>query len=136
MLVKEHYLPHLFIKEFHKQCPCKKRTYTFIIIFLNFNDMHCNSGNLLNKISDHLPNFIIVENLNLKMDNKQKIYKRSFENFEEKNFRNDINKLKLKEKIESFNCINNKYKSFHENIMQVINKHAPLKELSNREKKR
>ena len=83
-------------------------------IFLNFNDMHCNSGNLLNKISDHLPNFIIVENLNLKTDNKQKIYKRSFENFEEKNFRNDINKLKLKEKIESFNCINNKYKSFHE----------------------
>ena len=105
-------------------------------IFLNFNDMHCNSGNLLNKISDHLSNFIIVENLNLKMDNKQKIYKRSFENFEEKNFKNDINKLKLKEKIESFNCINSKYKSFHENIMQLINKHAPLKELSNREKKR
>ena len=52
------------------------------------------------------------------MDNKQKIYMiHSFENFEEKNFRNDINKLKLKEKIESFKCINSKYKSFHENIM-------------------
>ena len=65
-------------------------------IFLNFNDMHCNSGNPLDKISDHLPNFIIIEDLNLKMETKQKIYKRSFENFGEKSFKNDIDKLNVK----------------------------------------
>ena len=105
-------------------------------IFLNFNDMHCNSGNLLDKISDHLPNFIIIEDLNLKMETKQKICKRSFENFDEKSFKNDIDKLNLKKKIESFKDINTKYKSFHENIMPVINKYAPFKELSNREIKK
>ena len=70
------------------------------------------------------------------METKQKIYERSFENFDEKSFKNDIDKLNLNKKIESFTDINTKYKSFHENIMPVINKHAPFKELSNREIKK
>ena len=32
-------------------------------IFINFSDLHCLSGNLFEKISDHLPNFMIIENL-------------------------------------------------------------------------
>ena len=31
--------------------------------FINFNDWHCTSGNFFEKISDHLPNFLIIEKL-------------------------------------------------------------------------
>ena len=33
--------------------------------FTDFNEMQSTSGNFLEKISDHLPNFLIIENLNI-----------------------------------------------------------------------
>ena len=32
--------------------------------FIDSNDLHCTSGNFFEKISDHLPNFLITEKLN------------------------------------------------------------------------
>ena len=32
-------------------------------IYLNFTDLQCSSDNLFQKISDHLPNFLLVEDL-------------------------------------------------------------------------
>ena len=29
-------------------------------IFVNFSDMHCTSGNMIEKITDHLPNFLLI----------------------------------------------------------------------------
>ena len=47
-----------------------------------------------------------------------------------------IEKLNLTKNILKINDLNKKYVTFHDNVMQVVNKNAPLKELSNREIKR
>ena len=45
--------------------------------------MHCYSGNLIEKITDHSPNFLIIEKLTLKLDNQDRPLKRDFKNFDE-----------------------------------------------------
>ena len=98
--------------------------------------MQCTSGNFLEKISDHLPNFLIIENLNYHIKNKGKPYKRDYANFDEENLINDIKKQKLTENISKINDLNEKYNTFHDKVMEAVNKNIPLKELSNKEIKR
>ena len=45
-------------------------------IFVNFSDCHCISGNLFEKISDQLPNFLIIEDLAVLTKKKSKPKKR------------------------------------------------------------
>ena len=45
-------------------------------IFVKFSDMHCTSGNIIEKITEHLPNFLLIESLNTQLDSKVKILKR------------------------------------------------------------
>ena len=40
--------------------------------FIDFNDWHCTSGNFFEKISDHLPNFLIIEKLSYHLKKKKK----------------------------------------------------------------
>ena len=42
----------------------------------------------------------------------------------------------MTENILKINDLNKKYVTFHDNVMQVVNKNAPFKQLSNREIKR
>ena len=42
----------------------------------------------------------------------------------------------MTENILKINDLNKKYDAFHENLMQVVNKNVPLKEMSNKEIKR
>ena len=51
-------------------------------IFMNFTDLHCYSGNLLEKISDHLSNFLIAEKLILNIKQQQKPTIRDFAKFD------------------------------------------------------
>ena len=67
---------------------------------------------------------------------KEKAYKRDYTNFEEENLIKDIEKLNMTENILKINDLNKKYVTFHDNAMQVVNKSAPFKQLSNREIKR
>ena len=106
-------------------------------IFLNFNDMHCYSGNLIEKITDYLHNFLIIEKLTVKLDNQDRPLKRDLKNFDENKLVRDIEKLNLKQKIENIrDQSNQKYTFFHENIMKVIDKNAPLKKITKEELKR
>ena len=47
--------------------------------------MHCTSENILEKISDHLTNFLIIEKLNYHIKKYDKPYKRDYTNFDEEN---------------------------------------------------
>ena len=67
---------------------------------------------------------------------KERPYKRDYTNFEEENLIKDIEKLNMTENILKINDLNKKYVTFHDNVMQVVNKNAPFKQLSNREIKR
>ena len=45
-------------------------------IFVKFSDMHCTSGNIIEKITEHLPNFLLIQSFNTQLDSKVKILKR------------------------------------------------------------
>ena len=89
--------------------------------------MHCTSGNIFEKISDHLPNFLITEKLSYHLKKKQKPYKRDYTNFDEENLIKDIGKLNQTENILKINDLNKKYDAFHENLMKVVNKNVSSK---------
>ena len=57
----------------------------------------------------------------------------TFANLDEDNLIKDIGKLNLTENILKINDLNKKYDAFHENLMQVVNKNVPLKEMPNKE---
>ena len=105
-------------------------------IFINFNDLHCTSDNLLEKVRANLPKFLIVEKLEIKNNYKTKRKKRDYRNFDKDNFLNDLENLKLNEAINNTNNINGKYELLHTKFMETIDKNAPLKILSNKEIKR
>ena len=50
-------------------------------IFANFSDMHCTSGNITEKVTDHLPNFSLIEGLNTQLDCNVKTLKRDLKHF-------------------------------------------------------
>ena len=52
-------------------------------IFLNLNDMHCYSGNLIVKITDHLQNFLIIDKLTVKLYSQDRPLKRDLKKFDE-----------------------------------------------------
>ena len=76
--------------------------------FIDFNDLHCTSGNFFEKIGDHLPNFLIIEKLSYHLKKKEKPYKRHYTNFDEENLIKDIGKLNLTENILKINDLNKK----------------------------
>ena len=43
--------------------------------FIDFNDLPCTSGNFFEKISDHLPNFLIIEKLSYHLKKKKSLIK-------------------------------------------------------------
>ena len=64
-----------------------------------------------------------------------KITRRNYTKFKEDQFITDINNANIKSKIESSDDTNEKYDMLHNHILSTINKHAPLKTLSNSESK-
>ena len=95
-------------------------------ISLNFNDNHCHKGNLIEKISCHLH---LLKKLIEKLHNYSRLLKRDAKYFDE-------NKTCYREEIEKMSGqINQKFTFFHENIMKVIDKNAPIKKLVTEELK-
>ena len=104
-------------------------------IFVNFSDMHCTSGNIIEKITDYLPNFLTMENLNTQLDSKVKTLKRDLQHFTPEKLINDFLALNLGEKLERTKDVNQKYELFHKNFVEIIDKTAPLKPLTKKEAK-
>ena len=62
------------------------RSHTLIDnIFSNINE-ECTSGNIINTISDHLGQFLIIPNCSYSYNSKKEIFQRNFKNFKEQNF--------------------------------------------------
>ena len=79
----------------------------------NFNDMHCTSGKVIANLTDHLPNFLIIENLNTHLEFKLNPLKRDFTLFKKENLVKDIHELNLMEKAEHVKESNKKYELLH-----------------------
>ncbi len=103
-------------------------------IFVNDVENQILSGNLVEKISDHMPNFIITENT-LNIGRPSKVKARDFKNFNQANFIKDLGE-KLENFISSpYKDIVKAYRTFQETFLEVLNKHSPLKTLSRREQR-
>ena len=94
--------------------------------------MNVISGNLVSKTSDHLPQFLIVDNLkvNYKVLN---YYKNDFSKFDEEKFINDFSLLDWNNISSDYVDANTKFDIFYDQISQFINSHVLRRKLSKRE---
>ena len=95
-------------------------------IFINTHDKEAYCGNIIDKIcQNHMPNFAIINNIFHKKRNQKImviIYKKDLEELK----RLDIVKHKT---------VNEMLNSFHEKPLEIIDKNAPFRTLSKRERK-
>ena len=103
-------------------------------IFANTYAMNAISGNLVSKISDHLPQLLIVDNrkVNYKVLN---YYNNDFSKFDEEEFINDFSLLDWNNISSDYMDANTKFDIFYDQISQFINYHVnvPCRKLSKRE---
>ena len=103
-------------------------------IFTNIINKNITSGNLFSKISDHMPNFILIENL-VHKPKRRKVTKRDFSKFNEESYQQDLSFITIDHLLNSTD-INTIYDDFHLQLINVIDNHAPIKTYSKRESKR
>ena len=89
------------------------------------------SGNLYQKISDHLPNFVIINN-SKPQKKKEFVKKRCPKNFDPIEFQNDLLQLIL-HKIVNFDEFYQAYDYSHKMLLNILNKYFPLKILTKKE---
>ena len=91
-------------------------------IFSNCVDCNITCGKLIEKISDHLPNFLIIPNYK-NSELKNKYYKRDYSQFNEDLYlRNFLNDDILGSLINSDDT-SNKYDIFHEHLITTLNRY-------------
>ena len=104
-------------------------------IYLNDIEIECTSGNLYGKISDHMPNFLIMGNVEYSNNKQEKIIIRDMSNFDRFKFIKDIKVDDLMKTINEKNDVNDQYNILHSELIRIIDKNIPLKILTQKEKK-
>lgn len=102
-------------------------------IFFNSVDFPTISGNLIHDLTYHLPNFLIVNQLDNNLFIKQKIYKRDYSNFDESSFVKEIQNIDWQDIFYESSNVNDLFNKFHSKLTDVIDRHVPIKQLSRRE---
>ena len=102
-------------------------------IFVNSIKYGTKRGNTTSKISDQMPNFIILEKLDLRTTKAIKIQRRDFKKFNAQKFTVDIKCLDLSNMLKHHNNANESYDVFHDLFIKDINNYAPVKTLSKKE---
>ena len=90
----------------------------------------CSSGNLYEKISDHLPSFVIIDNVKNKFKPKS-VKRRNMKNFDTDQFQSDLNNLNFQ--LENFYDAEMAFDFFHKKYLKIINKHAPFQTLTKKQ---
>ena len=102
-------------------------------IFVNLFNKELKSGNLVEKISDHLPNFIIIKNINKKIS-IQNIKVRELNSFDKDKYLEDLEEPEDLH-LQKYNNVNQMFNAYHDKLLLIINKHALYKTLSKKETK-
>ena len=91
------------------------------------------SGNILCDITDHLPNFLIINKFSYNFSNsKIVIYRRDYSNFASDYFLNEVKSVHWEEVLPAQADASVVFDSFHAKITEIIDKHVPLKKVSKR----
>ena len=96
------------------------------------------SGNITIGISDHLPSFIITPNANQHhLPKRNAIYRRNYKNFDQEDFLLDLLDIDWANRLEVYkNDPNRSFDNFYQSIESILDAHAPLKKISNKDYKR
>ena len=104
-------------------------------IFSNINE-ECTSGNIINTISGHLGQFLIIPNRSYSYNSKKEIFRKNFKNFKEQNFLSDLKKIDWDTVFSDCKQgIDLSYKKFLDEITTLLDMHTPVKKLSIRKRK-
>ena len=104
-------------------------------IFINSINIKIKSGNLISNISDHMPNFAILD-LEIVKNRRDDVVKRNIKNLDEDKFLNELKSTDFSFIINSVSTLEDKYSFFHNKFLSIVDKHAPLEKLSKRQQKR
>ena len=89
------------------------RTATLIDnIFLNFLDFHTVSGNLIYDLTDHLPNFLIINELHFLPDSKDKIFRQDFSSLNEEYVFNYFTSIQWEQVFSETQNVNQLFEEF------------------------
>ena len=102
-------------------------------IFINTIEKEIYSGNLISKLSDHMPNFIIIQNF-ISRNNRIKKQYRDFANFNNESYLEDLSGIEIGHLLDN-KSINVIYDHFHNQFQKIVDKHAPWKTKSIKELK-
>ena len=111
----------------------KDRLSLFDNIFINTCTKKVNSGNVVDKISDHMPNFLLILEIN-NSKIKQKTKVRDMKNFAKEDFQATLENKEITG-ISDTQDIDSMYNIFQTKLLNAIDKHAPFKNLSQKEVK-
>ena len=103
-------------------------------IFINSIDHILISGNLIYDISDHLPNFLLIQNLPPLQANKPAFF-RDYSNLDETALSNEVKCFDWRETLSHCHDPNELFHSFNSTISNTINKHIPLIRLTRKQRK-
>jgi hypothetical protein len=98
-------------------------------IFFNSVTHHMISGNIIYDLTDHLPNFIIINKFSTLPGNIV-IYKRDYCKLDESLLINDIQNIPWNLDDTNSSEVNLMFDDFYSKLSATIDKHAPLKQLS------
>ena len=96
-------------------------------IFLNSIDYETFSGNLVSKVSDHMPNVIFCKSMQLKSTKKNRGFFRDYKDVNPDLYIRDLRKGNLGKSVNSIQGANEQYTLFHDHLLSTINNHVPLK---------
>ena len=104
-------------------------------LFFNNSYTNCTNGNLLYKLSDQLPSFLITDNGNYKIINKYNNFVRDMSKFSQKKFNSALQTPQLLQDIKATKDTNDKYEILHKHIINTLDDLAPYKKITKREHK-
>ena len=133
----ENLLSHKFMPQINLPTRITEKTTTLIDnILINNNVLNCISGNITTSISDHLPQFIVLDSLlgTSTDESSFQFLHRSFKNFNEENFSNDINQINWTFATEN-NDINLGFETLLRLIDKMLDKPAPVMKCISKEQK-
>ena len=101
-------------------------------ISINNLGRNVSSGNLINKLSVHMPSFVIVKDI-LKKKRINKVKIRDMKNFFKETFSKDLDERKSLDLLKR-NSVDEMFKEFQNKFVEIADKNAPKKTLSKLEK--
>ena len=103
-------------------------------IFFNSIEYQTVSGNLLYDLTDHLPNFLIIERFAFSK-HKEKIFRRDYSNYNEEAFLNEFTSIDWSNLFHGLSDTTEMFDKFYTKVSNIINSHLPLKPLTRKESK-